>query len=134
MLVLIPLAVVELLAPLSAAGDVLARVQASAARVLAILERPDPVAEPERPADPPATADLDLSDVAVAWPGTDPQVTGIDLHLTAGHRTAITGPSGSGKSTIAALLVSFLSPAAGRLRRGRHRRGATSAARRSGGW
>lgn len=117
-LVLLPLAVIELLAPLSAAGDVLARVEASAARVLAILDRPDPVPEPAAPVDPPTDGGLALRHVDVGWPGAAAQVTGIDLALAEGSRTVISGPSGSGKSTIANTLVSFLTPAAGDYRIG----------------
>ena len=112
-LVLLPLAIGELLVPLSTAGTVLARVQASAVRVLALLQRPDPVAEPDQPAPPPAEADLALRHVAVGWPGQAPQVTGIDLAVAPGQRTLVAGPSGTGKSTLAATLVSFLRPVAG---------------------
>ncbi|MGN6693051.1 MAG: thiol reductant ABC exporter subunit CydC, partial [Aquihabitans sp.] len=113
-LVLLPLAVLELLVPLSGAGTVVARVQASAVRVLALLQRPDPVVEPDQPAPLPAAADLALDHVAVGWPGQAPQVTGIDLAVAPGQRTLVAGPSGSGKSTLAATLVSFLAPASGR--------------------
>ncbi|WP_421121863.1 thiol reductant ABC exporter subunit CydD [Aquihabitans daechungensis] len=116
--VLLPLAVMELLVPLSAAGTVLARVQASAVRVLALLQRPDPVAEPEQPAPPPARGDLVLDHVAVGWPGRPPQVSGIDLAVPVGGRVLLTGPSGSGKSTVAATLVAFLTPVAGEYRIG----------------
>ena len=112
-LVLLPLAVLELLVPLGAAGTVLARVQASAVRVLALLQRPDPVVEPDQPAPLPADADLALERMAVGWPGQAPQVTGIDLAVAPSQRTLVAGPSGSGKSTIAATLVSFLDPVAG---------------------
>jgi ATP-binding cassette subfamily C protein CydCD len=117
-LVLLPLAVMELLVPLSAAGTVLARVQASAVRVLALLRRPDPVVEPDRPVPPPAEGDLALVGAAVGWPGHDAQVSGIDLALAPGERARILGPSGSGKSTIAATLVAFLAPVEGEYRIG----------------
>ncbi|MEZ5140073.1 MAG: ATP-binding cassette domain-containing protein [Acidimicrobiales bacterium] len=117
-LVLLPLAVAELVAPLAAAGEALARVEASASRVLALLRRPDPVPDPTTPAPDPATADLELHDVAVAWPGAAPAVTAVALHVAEGERVAIVGPSGSGKSTIAAALVAFLAPVQGTYRVG----------------
>jgi thiol reductant ABC exporter CydC subunit len=117
-LVLLPLAVLELLVPLSAAGTVLARVQASAVRVLALLRRPDPVVEPDHPLPVPDAGDLALAHAAVGWPGRPAQVSGIDLVLAPGERAHIVGPSGSGKSTIAATLVAFLSPVDGRYRVG----------------
>jgi ATP-binding cassette subfamily C protein CydCD len=122
-LVLLPLAVLELLVPLSGAGTVLARVQASAVRVVSLLQRPDPLAEPDRPLPPPERADLDLRGVAVGWPHVPPQVDGIDLTVAAGRRIAVSGPSGSGKSTLAATLVAFLAPAAGEYRIGGERSG-----------
>jgi ABC-type multidrug transport system fused ATPase/permease subunit len=42
-------------------------------------------------------------------------VTDIDFELRPGRRVALVGPSGSGKSTVAALLVRFLDPCAGRI-------------------
>jgi thiol reductant ABC exporter CydC subunit len=116
--VLLPLAVMELLVPLSGAGTVLARVQASAVRVLALLQRPDPVVEPAHPVPVPEAGGLELAQVAVGWPGRPPQVSGIDLALAPGERVRIAGPSGSGKSTIAATLVAFLAPSTGTYRIG----------------
>ncbi|MFN8018054.1 MAG: ATP-binding cassette domain-containing protein [Acidimicrobiales bacterium] len=110
---LLPLAVVELVAPLASAGEALARVEASASRVLALLRRPDPVPEPASPAPLPAHADLALAGATVGWPGAGPQVTDVDLVVREGERVAVRGPSGSGKSTVAALLVGFLAPSAG---------------------
>jgi ATP-binding cassette subfamily C protein CydCD len=111
--VLLPLAVLELVGPLAGAGDALARVEASAARVRALLDRSDPLDEPAEPEPTPTAGDLSLSGVSVGWPGAPVQVTGIDLSVAEGERVVVTGPSGSGKSTVAALLVAFLPPASG---------------------
>ncbi|WCO66552.1 thiol reductant ABC exporter subunit CydD [Iamia majanohamensis] len=113
LLVLLPLAVLELAATLAPAGDVLARVEASAERVRALLGRPDPVPEAVHPAPPPDRGDLDVEGVALAWPGTAPRVAGVDLRVAEGERVVVRGPSGSGKSTVAAGLVRFLPPTAG---------------------
>ena len=118
LLVLLPLAVLELAATLAPAGDVLARVEAAAERVQALLGRPDPVPEAADPVPPPGRGDLALEQVALAWPGTAPQVAGVDLQVAEGERVVVRGPSGSGKSTIAAGLVRFLAPTAGAYRVG----------------
>ncbi|WP_413543609.1 thiol reductant ABC exporter subunit CydC [Citricoccus nitrophenolicus] len=63
---------------------------------------------------------LELSDVAVRYPGTSRDVfTGLDLTLRRGELAVITGPSGSGKSTLLAVLLGFLP-----LRHGNYRLGA----------
>ena len=111
--VLLPLAVLELVGPLAGAGDALARVEASAARVRALLDRPDPIVEPAVPEPAPARGDLALVGASVGWPGAPLQVSGIDLWVAEGERAVVTGPSGSGKSTVAALLVAFLPPSDG---------------------
>ncbi|MCB0964321.1 MAG: ATP-binding cassette domain-containing protein, partial [Acidimicrobiales bacterium] len=110
---LVPLAVMEMLAPTIAAGEAMARVQASAARVVALIRRPDPVAEPEHPAPAPSTGSLALEGVAVGWPDGPVELEGVDLAVAEGERAVVAGPSGSGKSTLAAAMVGFLAPRSG---------------------
>ena len=117
-LVLLPLAVLEMLGPLAVCGEVLARVEASAARVVGLLRRPDPVTEPAHPRGVPDGAGLDLDAISVGWPDATAVATGITLQVTEGERVLVTGPSGSGKSTLAATLVRFLEPRAGTVRVG----------------
>jgi ATP-binding cassette subfamily C protein CydCD len=114
-LVLLPVAVMELLAPLTVAGESLARVDASLRRVHDLIERPDPVTEPAVPAVAPASAALALDAVTVGWPDGPDVLTGATLAIPDGGRRVLMGPSGSGKSTVAALLVGFLAPRAGRV-------------------
>lgn len=116
--VLLPLAVLELVAPSTAAGELLARVEAAAARVRDLVQRPDPVREPVRPADPPSGTAVEVDGASLAWPGGPVQVDRIDLSVAAGDVVVVTGPSGSGKSTVAAALVRFIAPIRGRYRIG----------------
>ncbi|GAA2903680.1 hypothetical protein Acy02nite_28610 [Actinoplanes cyaneus] len=58
---------------------------------------------------------LRLDGVTAAWTADRIAVENVDLTLAPGARVALVGPSGSGKSTIAALLVRFLDPLAGRI-------------------
>jgi thiol reductant ABC exporter CydC subunit len=115
--VLLPLALAEVLGALPAAGRQLARGTTSTARVLDVLDRPDPVHEPRRPRllpDPPYR--LRVEDLAVRWTPTGPDVvTGVDLDLLPGHRVALVGPSGSGKTTVAMALLRLLDPSSGRI-------------------
>jgi ATP-binding cassette subfamily C protein CydCD len=116
-LVLVPLAAVEVVAVLAQAPQDLRRVRRSAERVVDVFDRPQPVREPPTPAalpGPPHT--LRVEGLRAYWPGAAaPAVDGLDLDLTPGRRVAVVGPSGSGKSTLVAVLLRFLDPAAGRV-------------------
>jgi ATP-binding cassette, subfamily C, bacterial CydD len=57
-----------------------------------------------------------LERVSFSYPGRDvPALCSVDLTLPPRRTVALTGPSGSGKSTIAALLLRFAEPDAGRI-------------------
>ncbi len=111
--VLLPLAVLELLGPLVGLGPVAAATEAAAARVRDLLGRPDPVEEPADPAAPPEGRGLRFDRAALAWPGGPVVVADLDLLVEEGARVALVGPSGSGKSTVAAAAVRFLDPVRG---------------------
>ncbi|MEV4276283.1 thiol reductant ABC exporter subunit CydC [Actinoplanes xinjiangensis] len=64
---------------------------------------------------PAGVPELRVEGVTAGWVAGRTAVSGFDLVLPAGSRVALTGPSGSGKSTVAALLVRFLDPWAGRV-------------------
>lgn len=114
---LTPLAVHEVFSALPPAAQQIPRLRAAARRVFAVLDTPDPVAEPATPADPPEPPyDLRIEGLRVRWsPGAPDVLRGLDLTVPAGHRVAVVGRSGAGKSTLAAVLLRFLDPAAGRV-------------------
>jgi thiol reductant ABC exporter CydC subunit len=116
-LVLVPVATVEIVAVLAQAPQDLQRVRPSAERVVDVFDRASPAREPLAPAalpGPPHT--LRVEGLRVCWPGSaTPAVDGLDLELTPGRRVAVVGPSGSGKSTLVAVLLRFLDPTAGRV-------------------
>jgi ATP-binding cassette subfamily C protein CydCD len=105
--------------PLAPSARLLPGLAASARRVLDVLHRPDPVADPaadQAVAVPPGALGLSAEGLAVGYPGAaSPALAGLDLDVRPGARVVITGPSGSGKSTFAAACLRFLDPAAGRL-------------------
>ncbi|GAB2858622.1 thiol reductant ABC exporter subunit CydD [Nocardioides pacificus] len=118
LLVLLPLALVDILSPVADAGALQVSTRA-ATRRLAELTAMDPaVTDPVTPT--PLPARLAPEDVAVALHGVtaaweDRDVLGpVSLDLPAGRRIGLVGPSGCGKSTLAAVLVRFLTPTAGR--------------------
>ena len=113
--VLTPIAVHELAAGLAPAAQQLSRLRIASARVAEVLDRPDPVREPARPAACPAAPyGLRIRGLRARYGSDGPDILdGVDLELPAGGRALVTGPSGSGKSTLAAVLLRFLDPSGG---------------------
>jgi ATP-binding cassette, subfamily C, bacterial CydC len=119
----VPLAVLALTAMASfeavtvmpAAALQLGSARASASRIGAILDAPDPVAEPAAPRPLPAgPVHVQMSGVQVRYEPAGPlALDGFDLDLPPGRRVALIGPSGSGKSTVAAVLLRFRDLAGG---------------------
>ncbi|MFJ1809008.1 MULTISPECIES: thiol reductant ABC exporter subunit CydD [unclassified Streptomyces] len=113
--VLTPLAAFEAVLGLPLAAQYRQRVRRSAERVYEVLDSPDPVREPERPRQAPASPfPLVLRGLAARHAGQERDaLAGADLTLTQGRRVAVVGPSGSGKSTLAQVLLRFLDADAG---------------------
>ena len=115
-IVLTPLAVFEAAAGLPAAAQRFAGARAALGRLAEVVSTPSPISEPAEPVEVPAGPHtLRLENVSAAWEPGRTVVRGVDLELAPGRRVALTGPSGSGKSTVAALLVRWLDPSAGRI-------------------
>jgi ATP-binding cassette, subfamily C, bacterial CydC len=89
--------------------------RASAARVGAVLDAPDPVTDPAEPRPlPGGPLRVTLRDARVRYSPDGPlALDGVDLDLMAGRRVALVGPSGAGKSTVAAVLLRFCELAGG---------------------
>lgn len=113
--VLTPLAAFEAVLGLPLAVQFRQRVRRSAERVHEVLDAPEPVREPERPRQAPATPfPVVVRGLTARHPGQDGDaLAGIDLTLARGRRIAVVGPSGSGKTTLAQVLLRFLDPEAG---------------------
>ncbi|WP_406331334.1 thiol reductant ABC exporter subunit CydD [Streptomyces sp. NBC_00203] len=113
--VLTPLAAFEAVLGLPLAVQYRQRVHKSAERVYEVLDAPDPVREPERPQQAPASPfPLRVQGLRARHSGQDRDaLAGLDLTLEQGRRIAVVGPSGSGKTTLAQVLLRFLDPDAG---------------------
>ena len=114
-LVLTALAAFEAVTAMPAAALQLSAARASADRIGALLDAPDPVADPERPRPLPAgPARVRLRGVQVRYePGGPLALDGLDLDLGPGRRVGIIGPNGAGKSTVASVLLRFCELAGG---------------------
>ncbi|GAB3622806.1 hypothetical protein GCM10027418_08880 [Mariniluteicoccus endophyticus] len=116
-LVLVPLALHDLLAPLVQAAQIRTRAHAALGRVTAVLDEP-PVGEGDH-TDEATDADprLVLDRVTCGWPGFAPVVTDLDLTVTRGDRVALVGRSGIGKTTVAATAMGLIPPVSGAVTR-----------------
>ncbi|WP_329051840.1 thiol reductant ABC exporter subunit CydD [Streptomyces violaceus] len=113
--VLTPLAAFEAVLGLPLAVQYRQRVLRSAERVYEVLDAPEPVGEPERPRQAPASPfPVAVKGLTARYEGQDRDaLAGLDLTLEEGRRVAVVGPSGSGKTTLAQLLLRFLDARAG---------------------
>ncbi len=93
------------------------RVAASIRRVREILDTRPTVVDPKRAVEltgrGPLAASLDA--VSFAYPGEEPVLDGVEIHIAPGEKVAVVGRSGGGKSTIARLLTRMYDPLTGRL-------------------
>ncbi len=114
-LTLTALASFETVTVMPAAALQLGSARASATRIGAILDSPDPVTEPLAPwPRPAAPGHVQLSGVQVRYERDGPlALDGLDLDLRPGRRVALIGPSGAGKSTVASVLLRFCVPVGG---------------------
>jgi ATP-binding cassette, subfamily C, bacterial CydC len=114
------LAAFEAVSALPAAALQLGQSATAARRVTAVLDAPEPVTEPARPADlatvlaSAAGVTAALRGVSVAYRAGGPlALGGVDLELVPGRCVALVGPAGAGKSTVAAVLLRFVDVSAG---------------------
>lgn len=67
-----------------------------------------PVPSPARPVPPSLEAGIEFDQVTFTYPGgTEPALTGLNLHLRSGELMALVGENGAGKSTLVKLLLRF---------------------------
>jgi ATP-binding cassette subfamily C protein CydCD len=81
------------------------------ASIHALLALTPPVAEPARPASPPARNDISFDKVSFTYDGSDrPALSSVSFEIPENEFVALVGPSGAGKSTIATLIPRFFDP------------------------
>lgn len=117
LLVLLPLALVDVALPCADAGVVAARTAAATSRLDALERTPPAVADIARRGRPHGD-DVRVADLRAQWELRAPLTAPLTLDLLPGDRVALVGASGTGKSTIAAVLLRFLDPRTGSARLG----------------
>ncbi|MEU7867221.1 thiol reductant ABC exporter subunit CydC [Dactylosporangium sp. NPDC049140] len=125
--VLTPLAVFEIVGAVPLAAQHWAAARAAVRRLAEVAATPDPAPDPVGVAPEPAEPGVRhagaggagpvvrVEGVAAGWVPGRAVVRDVSFVLEPGARVALVGPSGAGKSTIAALLVRWLDPCAGRI-------------------
>ncbi len=114
LLVVIPVAVGEALAPLAEAMRSLARADASAGRLHGLLDQtPAVVSDAAGGAVPVDRPHVGVTGVSASWSGDHIDLLPTSLDLPFGRRVAIVGANGSGKSTLLAVLARHLDPIGG---------------------
>ncbi|MFS3130501.1 thiol reductant ABC exporter subunit CydD [Nocardioides sp. Bht2] len=117
LLLLLPLALADVTAPLADTGALSVRTRAARDRVDALFSTPPAVTDPATPrALPAGPGEVTLAGVSAEWIDGTPALAAVDLELTPGRWVGVTGPSGSGKSTLAMVLARFLLPVDGSAR------------------
>ncbi len=114
LLVLLPLALVDVVLPVADAGALAVRTRAAQERLDGLAGLEPAVSEPAGAVAAGRGHRVVLDGLSAGW-GEDDALSGLDLAVVPGERVAVVGPSGSGKSTLAALLLRFLDPRAGRV-------------------
>lgn len=120
LVVLVPLAAYEAVQVLPAAVIVLARVRESAARIMQVIDAPDPTPDPDPAAPLPhplAQGPIQVRSFEAGWHKGDWVAAPIDFDCRPGESVALVAPSGVGKTTIALGLADMV-PARGDLRYG----------------
>jgi putative ABC transport system ATP-binding protein len=105
--------------PLQVATEVLNEAQNAIAglrRVLAVLDTPTDVADPQPGRDlPEGPLDVRFEQVRFAYPGGPDVLHDVSIDIPAQTRVAVVGETGSGKTTFAKLLTRLMDPTAGQV-------------------
>jgi ATP-binding cassette subfamily B protein len=93
------------------------RAEASAARILEVLDTQSEIVDPRDPVDPPATTGhIEFRGVTFGYPGGEkPVLNDLSFDLPPGKTTAIIGGTGSGKTTVVSLIPRFFDVTSGEL-------------------
>ena len=116
MLVFCVLAVFELMMPLSASMQMLAKTQTAAKRIRSIANLKPLIAEPRQPQKLEKTGGISINNLSFRYIDQSGWVlNNISLNVPQGSKVAIVGDSGAGKSTLLQLIMHFYDPQQGNI-------------------
>lgn len=104
-LILLPLALLDVLLPVPQAMAIAAEVRSSLERIDAVIDQPTTTT-----VSAPTGNGLSLRNARLSWDGNRDQVDTVSLEIPAGVKVAIVGASGAGKTTLATLLAGLVAP------------------------
>ncbi|MDO5502387.1 MAG: thiol reductant ABC exporter subunit CydC [Actinomycetia bacterium] len=112
LLVVLPVALGEGLAPLAEAMRAQARAEGAQTRIRGLLDQ-EPAVGAGADGIPHQQPTLTTEEVQGSWRGTSPDMPATTLRLAPGDSVAVTGANGAGKSTLLAILARHLDPLSG---------------------
>lgn len=107
---------INTITPISRQINQMGEIDASAERLVALLDVPSEAADMENAIELERLESVVFENVSFAYPGKQSlALENVSFTLNAGEQVALVGPSGSGKTTIVKLLMRFYDPTAGRV-------------------
>ena len=113
LLIVLPVALGDGLAPLADAMRAQARAEGAQSRLTALLDQVPAVAGAGQRI-PHAEPEVSTEHVQASWTGEHPDMPPVTLGIEPGASVALIGPNGAGKSTLLAVLARHLDPTQGR--------------------
>ncbi|MFT3926969.1 MAG: ABC transporter ATP-binding protein [Myxococcales bacterium] len=107
---------INTITPISRQINQMGEIDASAERLVGLLDVPSEVADMEGAIELERIESVVFESVSFSYPGKQAlALENVSFTLNAGEQVALVGPSGSGKTTIVKLLMRFYDPSAGRI-------------------
>lgn len=107
LLVLFVLASFEAVIPVALAFSYWGEIKTSATRLFSIIDQPPIRPDPQNPASPPKSSDIEFKQVEFMYQDKQAVLRQLNLTIKQGEHIAIVGASGAGKSSLAQLLLGF---------------------------
>lgn len=119
LLVLFVLSSFEAVIPIALAFSYWGEIKTSATRLFSIIDQPPTRPDPQNPASPPKSSDIEFKQVEFMYQDKQPVLRQLNLTIKQGEHIAIVGASGAGKSSLAQLLLGYYQAQSGTITLGK---------------